>query len=186
MDIVQPAFQVQFLNVRVRKADLVKGCQTLRRDFLQVSWQVDERLRVEERNEISRSWIQLHRIEQVRRRQLVRSEREGAKVGGRYHRCDGSVEREELESHGGAGVDQVDRIKANREGKRILELSEPASNHSAGTDQSQFIAILRLIPQVKQSQGAFKAALPATLRTSNWPLAGPAMLSCKVPPAFCV
>ena len=35
MQIVEPAFQGQFLDVGVRKADLIKSCQTLGRDFVE-------------------------------------------------------------------------------------------------------------------------------------------------------
>jgi hypothetical protein len=46
------------------------------RDLLEVTWKIGKRLLIEEGNQIRRSWIQLHRVEQVRRRQLIRRERE--------------------------------------------------------------------------------------------------------------
>ena len=46
--------------------------------------------------------------------------------------------------------------------------------------------LIRESDEPESRSSAFRAALPVTLRTSNWPAARPAMLSCKVPPAFCV
>jgi hypothetical protein len=68
VDVVQPALQVQFLNVRVREAYFVESGQTVGRDLLEVLREIGKRLSIEEGNEISRSWIELHRIEQIRRR----------------------------------------------------------------------------------------------------------------------
>ena len=65
VEIVQPAFQVQFLNVRVRKADFIKGGQTVGRDLWKVIGQIGKRLAIEEGNEIGRTGFKMHRIEQA-------------------------------------------------------------------------------------------------------------------------
>ncbi len=71
VDIVQPTFQVQLLNVRVRKADLVKSRQAIGRNFIQVTRYIGHGLVEKKGNELRSLWIEGDAIKQVSGRALI-------------------------------------------------------------------------------------------------------------------
>ena len=78
--------------------------------------------------------------------------------GGRSGR-QGRIKREKFEGYGLSGVDQIDGIKASREGERICQLRKATCHHSAGINEPQSIARLGLIPLTNQAQRAVQGSV---------------------------